>query len=156
MSFDFEQTLADNQSRIRAIAWHYADVGHSDDLYQEILLQLWRSRHSYKSRSSVSTWIYKVALNTAFTFQRKSIRQRKIHEQALSVSLSEHAEGGYSDGEILGLFMQQLNDVDKSVLIMYLDGIPAAGISETLGLSANAINVRVNRLKSRFEEQFIS
>lgn len=156
MPFDFEQTLAANQNRIRAIANNYADTGFSDDLYQEILLQLWRSRKSFKASASIDTWIYKVALNTAFTYQRKSIRNRKINEQAISEGEVKQVEGGYSNREILMLFMQTLNDIDKSVLMMYLDGLSAADISETLGLSANAINVRVNRLKAKFEEQFIS
>ena len=77
MQYSFEKTIVENAGRIRFIASRYANSDDIDDMYQEILLQLWRSIDSYEGNASVSTCVYKVAFNTAMTYVRKTVKQRE-------------------------------------------------------------------------------
>ena len=156
MQKEFAKVIADNQARIKYITSRYCQSNDYDDLYQEILMQLWRSFASFKGQSSRETWLYKVALNTASTFISKTIKHREL-EQALTEVVS--TEGGYgeehSQAEILNTFMNTLTDIESSILMMYLDGFSSEQISDVIGITANAVRVRVKRIKSSFENQFI-
>jgi len=74
---EFEELIEEHSGRIRAIAKRYADDGNVDDLYQEILEQLWRSFGSFQGNSKPETWIYRVGFNTSMTRLRKVVKQNK-------------------------------------------------------------------------------
>lgn len=152
----FERTIAENAGRIRFIASRYANKDDIEDMYQEILLQLWRSFDSFKGDASVSTWIYKVAFNTAMTYVRKTVKQRELNESVAALfktdaqPASEHCQS-----ELLKQFVHTLGDTDATILMMYLDGLPAADMAEVIGISANGVSARVKRIKTTFEQQYI-
>lgn len=152
----FEQVIANNLGRIRYIASRYSFNEEFDDLYQEILMQLWRSFDSFKGNSSRETWLYKVALNTACTFVSKSKKHKEL-QQTLSelVKLITHVEQEKCQASILNEFMNNLNDIEASILMMYLDGMSSDEIAEVVGISANAVRVRVKRIKTTFENKYI-
>lgn len=156
MQKEFEQVIANNQGRIRYIASRYCQQNDFDDMYQEILMQLWRSFASFKGNSSRETWLYKVALNTASTFVSKSIKHREL-KQALSEVVKPEGLPGQENcqAEILNNFMNTLSDIDASILMMYLDGLSSEETAEVVGISANAVRVRVKRIKNTFENQYI-
>ena len=156
MHQQFEQVIKNNQGRIRYIASRYCHDGEFDDMYQEILMQLWRSFESFKGNSARETWVYKVALNTACTFVRKSIKHKEIKQSALhqATSNSQPAQEN-CQAEILNNFMNHLNDTDSSILMMYLDGLSSEACADVVGISANAVRVRVKRIKNEFENQYI-
>jgi len=156
MNKEFEQVIANNQGRIRYIASRYCQHSEFDDMYQEILMQLWRSFDSFKGNSSRETWLYKVALNTACTFVSKSIKHKEL-QQALSAVVKPEGVPGQENcqAEILDKFMNSLSDTDASVLMMYLDGLTSEATAEVVGISANAVRVRVKRIKTEFENQYI-
>lgn len=84
---EFEQLLSSNSGRIRAIAARYGANCEADDLYQEILEQLWRSFKSFRGDSKPETWIYRIGINTAMTRLRKSVKQRETMGR-----LNKHAQ----------------------------------------------------------------
>jgi RNA polymerase sigma-70 factor (ECF subfamily) len=160
MSESFECLINDNYQRIRNITFSYADYQEREDLTQEILAQLWRSREHFKGDASQSTWLYRIALNTAITYQRKKISDRKLNtisedslpkgEQNVSAE-----SGNYSQEHILESFSAGLNKVDRAVFVMYVDGLNAKQMESILGVKANAIKVRISRLKEKFRLQFV-
>lgn len=77
MKLKFEELIKQNLGRIRYIAKRYANNPDTEDLFQEILLQLWRSYDSFNEQSKAETWLYRVALNTAITSIRKSVKHRE-------------------------------------------------------------------------------
>lgn len=156
MQQEFEQVIINNQGRIRYIASRYCHEGEFDDMYQEILLQLWRSFTSFKGDSARETWVYKVALNTACTFVRKSIKHREV-KQSVIKQLNHDSQPGqeHCQADILNRFMDTLNDTDASILMMYLDGLSSDSCAEVIGISANAVRARIKRIKSEFENQYI-
>lgn len=156
MHKEFEQVIIKNQGRIRYIASRYCHAGEFDDMYQEILLQLWRSFDSFNDQAQRETWVYKVALNTACTFVRSSIKHRELKKSTLHKALSESQPAQENcQADILNKFMNSLNDTDASILMMYLDGLTSQDCAEVAGISANAVRARIKRIKNEFESQFI-
>lgn len=152
----FEALISQNIGRIQYIARRYARGEDSEDILQEILLQLWRSYKTFEANSSVETWLYRVALNTAITWVRKSAKQKKVSQIVQMLHLDVSLPGQEScQGAIFEQFMDALNDADANVLMMYLDGLPAIEIAAVIGVSANAISARISRLKRLFEQTYI-
>ena len=150
MSSEFEQLIEKHSGRILAIARRYADKENVEDLYQEILEQLWRSFDSFKGSAKPETWIYRVGFNTAMTRLRKIVKQREGENKIRVFKQSEQTFGERDPAEILEDFISSLNDIDTSVLIMYLDGLTGEEMAEVLGSPVNAIQVRIARLKKAF------
>ncbi len=156
MHQEFEQVILTNQGRIRYIASRYSHPGEFEDMYQEILLQLWRSFAAYKGQAERATWVYKVALNTACTFVRKAIKHKEIKQSLFMKPISESQLGQENcQAEILNNFMNQLTDTDASILMMYLDGLSSNDCAEVVGISANAVRARIKRIKIEFEHNYI-
>ena len=156
MSDPFEQLIKANSGRIRSIARRYADHSETDDLAQEILMALWRSFRSFRGESSVETWVYRIGFNTAMTRVRKSVKERSGIEAIKAIRpVSASMSDGYSQADILERFLASLNDIDASVMMMYLDGFSTEAMKEVLGISANALNVRVSRIKEKFSATFV-
>ncbi|MEW6989758.1 RNA polymerase sigma factor [Colwelliaceae bacterium 6441] len=156
MQQEFEQVIINNQGRIRYIVSRYCHAGEFDDMYQEILLQLWRSFSSFQGEASRGTWVYKVALNTACTFVRKTMKQREVQEAVIGQVNSDSQPGQENcQADILNRFMDTLNDTDANILMMYLDGLSSDDSADVIGISANAVRSRIKRVKSEFENQFI-
>jgi RNA polymerase sigma-70 factor (ECF subfamily) len=153
---DFEELVRQHGPRIRRIARRYAASGAIDDLVQDILVRLWRSYPSFRSDAKIETWIYRVALNAAMTHVKHSMRAREV-QTAITIQPqpipTAHAVTSMAD--VLASFMATLGDVDASVLMMYLDGLSPEEMSGVLGISANAISVRINRLKQKFSDTYV-
>jgi len=148
---DFETLLVENRERLERIAWRYADRDDVPDLLQDIAVEAWRSRKTFQGRSSARTWLYRVALNTAFSFCRKRRRTRPLLESDLPRSTGDPI----NELQLLVEFLDQLDPVNRSILLLYLEGLRPAQIGEVVGLRENAVSVRLTRLKSRFEATYL-
>ena len=155
MSAEFLQLINDHGGRILGIARRYAERDNVDDLYQEILVQLWRSFGSYRGEAKLETWVYRIGFNTAMTSLRKLTKIREGKEQMNRLAKSEKDLGGRCQAEILSEFLDSLDDVDTSIMMMYLDGLTGAEMSTVLGIKLNAIQVRINRLKQTFINRYV-
>ena len=119
-------------------------------------MRLWRSYPSFRSDARVETWIYRVALNASMTYVKDSIKERERQSAIAARSPSPGtAQAATNMADILASFLALLGDIDASILMMYLDGLTAEEMSGALGISANAINVRVNRLKQMFSDTYV-
>jgi len=155
MTTEFESLITKNSNTIRNIARSYTNMYDYEDLMQEILTQLWRSFASFRGDSKFETWLYRIAINTAVTYQRSEIKERKGSEKNTSLHSNNASLDGLSHDEILQTFIKKLNKVDSAVLMMYIDGLTANEMESVLGIKANAIKVRISRLKVKFQEQFV-
>lgn len=155
MTQDFEQLLHDQSGRIRAIANRYAYGEDRQDLYQEIMEQLWRSRDSFKGDARIETWVYRIALNTAITGVRKQSRQRQANNQLAATPQEQAAPAGQCQADVLERFARQLSPVNRSILLMYLDGLDGEEMGSVLGMKRSAVQARISRLKTDFSQQFV-
>lgn len=131
-----------------------------DDLFQEILLQLWSSIPSFRGEAKETTWIYRVAFNTALVWRRGEKRRRVKHESFLKYSFApdnqpDHLEGSCDREIIEQLYaaIRRLPKVDASLALMLLDGLAYREMSEVLGISENHVGVKLNRIRKQLAEQ---
>src|SRR5688572_18899081 len=126
-----------------------------EDLFQEIVLQLWRSFPTFKQQSLPSTWMYRVALNTAISVLRREIRK----PERVALSLSEFqipdlpAHGAENENAwLLRQAIAQLSRIEKALVILYLEEKSYAEISEIMGITPSNVGVKLNRIKSKLEK----
>lgn len=122
------------------------------DAFQEVLLQAWKSFSKFEERSSFSTWLYKVALNTVFTYKRSEKKMIKPTESIIPDLVTTEPED--VPHEILFQLIRRLDKVDRSIMTLHLDGYKNKEIAEIMGLEVNHINVKIHRLKKQIVESF--
>lgn len=155
----FISVIKDNQPLIYKICWSYCPNPESrKDLQQEILLQLWKSLSKFDGRVKLSTWIYRVALNTAITFYRNDFKHssKKVTIDASVTSLSglEYVPEQEENIIILYQFIEKLKEMDKAVILLYLDDNNYKDIAEILGITETNVATKINRIKKILKEQF--
>ncbi len=148
----FNDIVAANQRRILAIARTYAPADEWQDLCQDILLQMWRGLDGFQGRCAPSTWVYRVALNTAITYRRKTCRRVRPSSRSLSELGPDPVAPPNPGDEILILeeFLRSLGKVDRAIFLLYLEDLSYQEISEVMGLTESNVGVRINRLKRSF------
>jgi RNA polymerase sigma-70 factor, ECF subfamily len=122
------------------------------DLFQEIVYQLWRSYGSFKGESSISTWLYRVALNTAITSLRKSKRVPELAElddQFVHVPGSFDTPDRSEQVQQLYSAIRSLSEVDRALIMLYLEELSYKEIAEVLGLTEDNVGVKLNRIKTK-------
>ena len=148
----FTAMLQDNQAALERLARRYAGPVDWRDLVQEMHLQLWRSFGSFDRRAQLSTWVYRVALNTALSRVRRPRREHVPLDDVPERGCSGHA---VEPMDVLEEFLAGLEPVPRALLLMDLEGLSREQIAEVLGLSPNAVAVRMTRLRKAFEERFV-
>jgi len=131
-----------------------------DDLFQDILLQLWSSIPSFRGEAKETTWIYRVAFNTALAWQRGERRRREKQEIFLRLDTSPQVQPSHVDSlpeqeivERLYAAIRQLPKVDTSLALMHLDGLSYQEMAEVLGISENYVGVKLNRIRKQLADQ---
>lgn len=124
-----------------------------EDYYQEICLQVWKSRDNFKNNSKWSTWIYRISLNVCLTLLKKKTRSRNsFYDPSLDVA---NSEGPYFSDESLNYLyeaIKQLSEVDRAVILLYLEEKSYQEIAEIIGTNQNNIGVRITRIKERLKK----
>ena len=151
--------LEEHGDAIRRLAWAYAGAaGEREDLFQEIVAEAWRSLPAFRGDSRPGTWLYRVALNTAITWRRRTSKHR-IGHVPLDPSrngLEPRSQGSpRSERAILEDFLGTLSGPDHSVLVLYMEGLPYQEIADVTGLSVSAVGVRIHRMKQAFTERYV-
>ncbi|MFY0686056.1 MAG: RNA polymerase sigma factor [Cyclobacteriaceae bacterium] len=126
-----------------------------EDMRQEILLQAWRSSSSFQGKSSFSTWLYRVALNTVLGYHRK-----KKPDVSTLEKLPEYASDTISEPsdrtELLLFEIKQLNPIDKMVITLHLEDYANDEIAEMSGLTKNNVGVKLHRIKHHLTNRMSS
>lgn len=156
---DIEKQFLDMINTHRGIMYKICHLygkekAYKEDLLQEIVLQLWRSFPTFRHQSSLSTWMYRVALNTAISQFRKGIRipentplsREEFQIPDLSVQPQEN-ENLYRLDQAIG----QLTNIEKAVIMLYLEDKTYQDIAEITGLTVSNVGVKLNRIKTKLE-----
>jgi RNA polymerase sigma-70 factor (ECF subfamily) len=137
---------------IRAYAFNPQD---QEDLFQEIATQVWNSIPKFRGESAVTTWIYRVALYSAIAWSKKE-RQHREKKRTYKGSNSPLLKASEDKNPRLDWLYEQilkLDEIDRSLTLLMLDGLSYKEISETLGITESNVGVKLNRIKKRFTEQ---
>ncbi|MBY0433610.1 MAG: sigma-70 family RNA polymerase sigma factor [Cyclobacteriaceae bacterium] len=132
---------------------YYSSAEDQKDAFQDIGLQLWKSVDTFRGESEIRTWIYKVSLNTLLTKVRNE--KRKIATEAIGASeLSVSTAMADSDVELLHMVIQSLKDLDKAIVILYLEGYKNKEIARMLSLTPTNVSTRLNRVRAELKAKF--
>ena len=156
----FVSVMKEHRNLIFKICNSYcANPENRKDLQQEIFIQLWKSFKKFDGRVKISTWIYKVALNTAIFFYRKDSKHNNNKTVSLDadvITLAHMEPETQLDENIAMLykFIGQLNELDKALILLYLDDNKQRDIADILGLSETNVATKISRIKKNLKEQF--
>ena len=144
-----ERWLSEHRGIIYRVVMLYGfSPSDREDLYQEIVTALWKSMVRFEWKSKETTWIYRVALNTALRLKRKQVlatEQLTGEELVADDPQQDKLDWVYSR-------LRTLNPVDRSLVLLYLDGNSYEDISEVLGMSPSNVGVKINRIKTRLHD----
>ncbi len=155
---EFLRLVQENKGIIIKICNSYcADKNNREDLAQEIIYQLWRSGKSFDANHKFSTWMYRVALNVAISFYRKQ-------KSGPAISLTENftdiedknesADQTEDNINLLQYFITQLKELDRALILLYLESKSYNEIAEILGISESNVATKLSRIKEKLKQNF--
>lgn len=147
---EFMDMIKLNERIIYKIASFYANKDHSvNDLYQEVILNLWKSYPSFKGESKVSTWLYRVALNTCITFFRRS--KIDLYYTDTIIDVPEVTEGNDILKELY-IMIDRLGQLEKALVLLYLEEKTYKEIAEIMGLTVTNVATKIGRIKEKLKK----
>lgn len=151
----FVTELESNQNIVHKVCTLYtSDKDAHNDLFQEITIQLWKAYPKFRGDAKFSTWMYRVALNTAITLYRKSKKRiQTLNDDHIffKVKADEYDPTEEQQLSLMYKAIKQLNDIDKALIFLFLEDKDYSEISETLGISEVNARVKMNRIKNKLK-----
>ncbi|MCE1199994.1 MAG: sigma-70 family RNA polymerase sigma factor [Marinilabiliales bacterium] len=154
----FEQILELHKGILFKVAHaYYPDAKDRQDLVQEMMLQIWKSINRYDDQFKMTTWLYRISLNVAISYHRKNSTRHqkfsKLTDQMVDIPMEDK-----SDNEIklnlLEQFIGELKEIDKALMILYLEEKSHAEIADILGLSISNVGTKIGRIKEQLKLKF--
>ncbi len=150
----FLQIINSNRGIIRSLcSVYYVSCEDQKDAFQDIVLQLWKSFDTFRGKSEIRTWIYRVSINTILNKIRrnkKSVQAQSLEDHHNYIS-NAHADDNV---ELLHIALKSLKEIDRAIVVLYLEGYQNKEIAEMLKLSPTNVSTRFNRLKSELRMKF--
>ena len=156
---DFLQLIQDNRGIIFKICNSYChNKTDREDLAQEIIYNLWNAGNSFNSDHKFSTWMYRVALNVAISFYRKEKKQDHIIPLAESLTEIAYKDDGQHELEqninLLQQFINELKELDRALMILYLESKTYIEIAEILGITETNVATKISRINGKLKQKF--
>lgn len=149
----FIDLVTQNQQIIYKVCYFYtSDDFTLDELYQETIINLWKAYPMFRRESKVSTWIYRIAMNTCISYMRKS--SSKPNTIPISTYIADNTPDNDTSNKYLHelyRMINQLGKLEKALILLYLEDKKHQEISEILGISKNNVAVRLNRIKDKLK-----
>ena len=154
----FIKAIKENQGLIYKVTILYTNnLQDKEDLYQEIVFQLWKSFDTFKDYSKLSTWMYRVAMNTAIYNLKKNKRQIGSTSIDKLVEPFTNNEENFEEERIklLHKHIQQLNLLEKGIILLYLEGKSHEEIGEIIGITVSNVGTKISRIKLKLKSRII-
>lgn len=156
MSSDFyEMSIAPFAGIIIKICRAYSYTQEDfEDYYQEVCLQIWRSKDTFSGKSAWSTWVYRVSLNVCMTLFKKQKGKKLLPSDERPLAEGSEENQAFANESLNQLYaaIRQLSEIDRAVILLYLEEKSYQEIAEIIGTNANSIGVRINRVKGRLKK----
>lgn len=153
---EFVQRVNESQGIIHKVCRMYCDdQTHREDLFQEIVLQLWKSYSSFRGQSKFSSWMYRVALNIAIQdFRKEKKRKYLLLESFEFKEPTTLPQNHHEDERINALYkaISRLDKIEKAIMMLHLDDIPNSEIAEIVGITQNYVRVKMTRIRTKLAE----
>lgn len=149
---EFEQMVKENKETIYTVCYMFSkDTDEVNDLFQEVLVNLWRNIDSFEHRSNVRTWIYRVALNTCISINRKK-RIKASVPLNMDINLFEDQDKDSLQVGLLHKRISQLKPFDRAIVLLWLENLPYEEIAQIVGISTKNVSVRLFRIKEQLKK----
>jgi RNA polymerase sigma factor (sigma-70 family) len=151
----FIALLENNIGNILKISTAYTNtIQDKEDLVNDIALELWKSLSTFKGKSKLSTWVYRIALNTAMNFRRSAKRNSQLIHSAIEVSNVEQSNG-FDNNPLIDILYEciaELDEFSKAIVLLYLDGLKHEEIAEITGISKTNVGTHISRIKEKLRK----
>jgi RNA polymerase sigma-70 factor (ECF subfamily) len=148
----FQSILEHHKGILFKVARAYCpDEEDRQDLIQEMMIQIWQSVHKYDDRYKLSTWLYRISLNVAISFYRKSsARARNVS----NLDVQDDETDIEPQLKLLETFISELKDIDKALMILYLEDKSHAEMADIMGMSTSNVGTKIGRIKASLKDRF--
>ncbi|MGH1385681.1 RNA polymerase sigma factor [Kordia sp.] len=126
-----------------------------EDYYQEVCLQIWRSRNNFSGKSEWSTWIYRVSLNVCLTLLKKNKKNTNTFvSDAIPQDILDDSQAFFKEASLNELYkaIKQLNEINRAIIVLYLEEKSYQEIASIMGMNVSTIGVRINRIKEQLKK----
>ena len=147
---DFERLVAEYKSTVYSVCYMFSDTKmQADDLFQEVLINLWTGFDKFRGDASLRSWVYRVSMNTCISYRRK----KKVDTVALDIA-PDIVDGTSSESKqtrLLHQRIQRLEPLDRAIVLLWLENLPYDEIAAIVGTTARNIGVRLVRIKEKLK-----
>lgn len=147
----FAKTVREHKSTIYTVCYMFSkDDDEVNDLFQEVLINLWKGYDSFGHRSDIRTWIYRVALNTCISLDRKKRRSATVR-LAMDINLFEDRDEDTRQVDLLHKRIQRLQPFDRAIVLLWLEDLSYEEIGQIVGISTKNVSVRLFRIREQLK-----
>lgn len=152
----FKEIFETNSKRIYRLCYSYTgDSAAANDVMQETFLKVWQNLEKFRNQSMISTWIYRIAVNTCLTYLRSEKRQAKNElTPFIAENEPEEVSGKKEEVDLLYQCIAKLEESERIIITMVLDELPYPEIAEISGISEGNLRVKIHRIKSKLTELY--
>jgi RNA polymerase sigma-70 factor (ECF subfamily) len=148
----FSRLVAEQKSTIYTVCYMFSkDQDEVNDLFQEILVNLWKGFENFEGRSDVRTWVYRVSLNTCITQDRKKKRQKSV-PLSMNINLFADQDEDTKQVDMLRRRINKLGPFDRAIILLWLENMSYEEIGQVVGISTKNVSVRLFRIKEQLKE----
>lgn len=158
----FNQIVAQNKERIKRICAYYnANTDDQKDMYQEVLVNIWKSLDHFRGDAAISTWVYRIAVNTSLSFTGKTFRQMKLMVNTQTQNLASICDEDSLEEQLkketqlehLQQALNLLSVIDKAIISLVLEGLSMKEIADVIGITEPNVKVKIHRIKTQLKTQ---
>jgi RNA polymerase sigma-70 factor (ECF subfamily) len=148
----FTQTVAEHKSTIYTVCYMFSeDAEEVDDLFQEVLVNLWNGFEGFEHRSDIKTWIYRVALNTCISIDRKKRRNATVR-LTMDIDLFEDRDEDTKQVDMLHKRISRLKPFDRAIVLLWLEDLSYDEIAQIVGITPKNVSVRLYRIREQLKQ----
>ena len=148
----FAQTVKEHKSTIYTVCYMFSkDADEVNDLFQEVLVNIWKGFDSFEHRSDIKTWIYRIALNTCISIDRKKKRSAEVR-LTMDINLFEDRDEDTKQVDMLHKRISKLQPFDRAIVLLWLEELPYEEIGQIVGISTKNVSVRLFRIREQLKQ----
>lgn len=149
---EFTRAVSEHKDTIYMVCYMFSkDKAEVEDLYQEVLINLWKSFPSFEGRSSLKTWIWRISLNTCITIDRKKRRRGTPMPLELDIDLYNDSDRETRQIKMLHERINRLGPFDRAIILLWLENMSYEEIGAIVGISEQNVSVRLYRIKEQLK-----
>ena len=149
----FAQTVREHKSTIYTVCYMFSkDADEVSDLFQEVLVNLWKGFEGFEHRSDIKTWIYRVALNTCISLDRKKRRRSAEVRLTMDINLFEDRDEDTRQVDLLHKHISKLQPFDRAIVLLWLENLSYEEIGQIVGITAKNVSVRLFRIREQLKQ----